>query len=405
MKQIKQEGKNMKLKRTIAAILAFLALASFAGCRKDKKDDPASTSAGAVAAETSENETETEAQAETETSTEAAGKTKESSTAKQTGVRKNEKKYPRYYIGIDSDVWNHWTEYKVRRVYAEHLKKVSISNGEYEFDRFGNVTYYLSYDGNNTDENSDSYKKEYDYNSDGTVKTERIYYYDAFSITVNYEYDSQKRVIREIRFIGENLQDSRVIDYTFNAAGLLISVKISDLNSKELLSSLEYKYDSAGNMIESTENGYEGKVSVLYEKITHKYDAQGNCIAEKYSVKDSAPFTREYKYDKNGFIIEENSSFESGGTVYYYTRDKYGNPLTAEMYEVDSSGKKTLFYKQSYTYEYGNDEITVNIVEVNYKPNGKIDSKEDSVYIFKYFENTPVRSLIDNCVLPNKRLY
>ena len=403
MKQIKQEGKNMKLKRTIAAILAFLALASFAGCRKDKKDDPASTSAGAVAAETSENETETEVQAETEmeTSTEAAGKTKESSTAKQTGVRKNEKKYPRYYIGIDSDVWNHWSEYKSRSVYTEHLKKASISNGEYEFDRFGNVTYYLSYDGNNTDENSDSYKKEYDYNSDGTVKTERIYYYDAFSITVNYEYDSQKRVIREIRFIGENLQDSRVIDYTFNAAGLLISVKTSDLNSKELLSSLEYKYDSAGNMIESTENGYEGKVSVLYEKITHKYDAQGNCIAEKYSVKDSAPFTREYKYDKNGFIIEENSSFESGGTVYYYTRDKYGNPLTAEMYEVDSSGKKTLVYKQSYTYEYGNDEITVNMVEVRYKPNGKNDSKEDSVYIFKYFENTPVRSLIDNCVFPH----
>ena len=391
----------MKLKRTIAAILAFLALASFAGCRKDKKDDPASTSAGAVAAETSENETETEAQTETETPTATAGKTKESSTAKQTGVRKNEKKYPRYYIGIDSDGWNHWSEYKSRSVYTEHLKKASISNGEYEFDRFGNVTYYLSYDGNNTDENSDSYKKEYDYNSDGTVKTERIYYYDAFSITVNYEYDSQKRVIREIRFIGENLQDSRVIDYTFNAAGLLISVKTSDLNSKELLSSLEYKYDSAGNMIESTENGYGGKVSVLYEKITHKYDAQGNCIAEKYSVKDSAPFTREYKYDKNGFIIEENSSFESGGTVYYYTRDKYGNPLTAEMYEVDSSGKKTLFYKQSYTYEYGNDEITVNIVEVNYKPNGKIDSKEDSVYIFKYFENTPVRSLIDNCVLPH----
>ncbi len=393
----------MKLKRTIAAILAFLALASFAGCRKDKKDDPASTSAGAVAAETSENETETEVQAETEmeTSTEAAGKTKESSTAKQTGVRKNEKKYPRYYIGIDSDVWNHWSEYKSRSVYTEHLKKASISNGEYEFDRFGNVTYYLSYDGNNTDENSDSYKKEYDYNSDGTVKTERIYYYDAFSITVNYEYDSQKRVIREIRFIGENLQDSRVIDYIFNAAGLLISAKTSDLNSKELLSSLEYKYDSAGNMIESTENGYEGKVSVLYEKITHKYDAQGNCIAEKYSVKDSAPFTREYKYDKNGFIIEENSSFESGGTVYYYTRDKYGNPLTAEMYEVDSSGKKTLVYKQSYTYEYGNDEITINMVEVRYKPNGKNDSKEDSVYIFKYFENTPVRSLIDNCVFPH----
>ena len=40
----------MNIKRTIAAILAFLALASFAGCKKDKKDDPASTSAGAVAA-------------------------------------------------------------------------------------------------------------------------------------------------------------------------------------------------------------------------------------------------------------------------------------------------------------------------------------------------------------------
>ena len=391
----------MKLKRTIAAILAFLALASFAGCRKDKKDDPASTSAGAVAAETSENETETEAQTETETPTATAGKTKESSTAKQTGVRKNEKKYPRYYIGIDSDGWNHWSEYKSRSVYTEHLKKASISNGEYEIDRFGNVTYYLSYDGNNTDENSDSYKKEYDYNGDGTVKTERIYFGGELSITVNYEYDSQKRVIREIRFTGENPQDSYVTDYTFNAAGLLISVKISDLNSKKLLSSLEYKYDSAGNMIESTENVYEGKVSVLYKKITHKYDAQGNCIAEKYSGKDPASFTIEYKYDKDGFIIEENSSSESGDTIYYYTRDKYGNPLTAEMYDVDSSGKKTLVYKQSYTYEYGNDEITVNIVAVNYKPNGKIDSKEDSVYIFKYFENTPVRSLIDNCVLPH----
>ncbi len=59
----------MKLKRTIAAILAFLALASFAGCRKDKKDDPASTSAGAVAAETPENETETETEAQAETAT------------------------------------------------------------------------------------------------------------------------------------------------------------------------------------------------------------------------------------------------------------------------------------------------------------------------------------------------
>lgn len=390
----------MKLKRTIAAILAFLALASFAGCRKDKKDDPASTSAGAVAAETSENETETEAQAETGTPTETAGKTKESSTAKQTGIRKNEKKYPRYYIGIDSLVWNHWTEYKVRRVYAEHLKKASVYNEEYEFDRFGNVTRCLSYFGKKADENSESYKSKYDYNSDGTVKTE-TYYCEDFSETVNYEYDSQKRVIREIRFTSENPQDSCVTDYTFNAAGFLISVKTSDLNSKELLSSLEYKYDSAGNMIESTENVYEGKVLVSYEKITHKYDAQGNCIAEKYSGKDSAPFTREYKYDKNGFVIEENDSSESGGSVSYYTRDKYGNPLTAEMYDVDSSGKKTLIDEQSYTYEYGNDEITVNMVEVRYKPNGKIDSKENRVCTFKYFENTPVRSLIDNCVLPH----
>lgn len=267
----------MKLKRTIAAILAFLALASLRGMQEGQKDDPASTSAGAVAAETSENETETEAQAETETSTETAGETKESITAKQTGVRKNEKISPILYRDRQRCLESLERVQKPQCLYRTP-EKASISNGEYEFDRFGNVTYYLSDDGNNTDENSDSYKKEYDYNSDGTVKTERIYYYDAFSITVNYEYDSQKRVIREIRFIGENLQDSRVIDYTFNAAGLLISVKTSDLNSKELLSSLEYKYDSAGNMIESTENGYEGKVSVLYAKITHKYDAQETAL-------------------------------------------------------------------------------------------------------------------------------
>ena len=35
----------MNIKRTIAAILAFLALASFAGCKGEKKDNSTSTSA------------------------------------------------------------------------------------------------------------------------------------------------------------------------------------------------------------------------------------------------------------------------------------------------------------------------------------------------------------------------
>ena len=102
----------MKLKRTIAAILAFLALASFAGCRKDKKDDPASTSAGAVAVEISENETEEE-----ETEEGSAGETKESEkAAASSSVKMNPRtKKPYYFLDINSDLlgnsdWNSWVE-------------------------------------------------------------------------------------------------------------------------------------------------------------------------------------------------------------------------------------------------------------------------------------------------------
>ena len=51
----------MKLKRLVAAILAFLALASFAGCKVEKKDDSASTSAEAAGAQASETESGSDA--------------------------------------------------------------------------------------------------------------------------------------------------------------------------------------------------------------------------------------------------------------------------------------------------------------------------------------------------------
>ncbi len=366
----------MKTKRILAAILAFLALASFAGCKGEKKDNSTSTSAETVGVETSETQSDT------------ANGTSESSSAKQVEAKKSEKKYSKYYLGIDDSVWNHWTIYKEHSVTvlpSEHNRS-SVLDTEYTLDSFGNVTHYLSYEDNNLNAPNASVKYEYVYNNDGTVKTEKLYAVEI--VTTSYEYDSRKRVVRETETYSDGTDYSNITTYNFNAAGLLTSEKTVNIASKAVMRSAEYRYDSDGNMIGRTS---VDNTSDKVEAFTYSYDAQGNCIIEKCFGNDAKPIhTIESKYDRNGFVIyKKETNHESNGVnEYYYKRDKYENPVSEECYSTES-GKKILAHKTEYTYDYGENEINIKISEIIYNSDGSVDLKTDSAFMCKYYKNTP----------------
>lgn len=366
----------MKTKRILAAALAFLALASFAGCKGEKKDNSTSTSAETVGVETSETQSET------------ANSSSESSSTKQVEAKKSEKKYSKYYLGIDDSVWNHWTIYKEHGVTvlpSEHNRS-SVLDTEYTLDSFGNVTHYLSYEDNNLDAPNASVKYEYVYNNDGTVKTEKLYAVEI--VTTSYEYDSQKRVVKETETYSDGTDYSNITTYNFNAAGLLTSEKTVNIASKAVIRSTEYRYDSDGNMIgrRSVDN-----TSDKVEAFTYGYDTQGNCIIEKCFGNDAKPiYTIESKYDRNGFVIYKKETNHESNSVdeYYYKRDKYENPVSEECYSTES-GKKILAHKTEYTYDYGENEININICEIIYNSDGSVDLKTDSAVMCKYYKNTP----------------
>ncbi len=235
----------MKLKRTIAAILAFLALASFAGCRKDKKNDPASTSAGAVAAETSENETE-------ETEEGAAGETKESEkAAASSSVKMNPRtKKPYYFLDINSDLlgnsdWNNWVEVSN----GSYKNGKYVIENEYFYDKSGNKTGEKRHNENGT---SKFYPREVKYNGDGTVKS--MPDDTSGQACIFYKYDSQKRVAeKELRF-----DDGAVYIH-------------------------KYSYDKLGRLTELEElRKDDSEKTRLYGKTVFTYDKKGNPVLAKF---------------------------------------------------------------------------------------------------------------------------
>ena len=307
----------MKIKRILAAALAFLSLASFAGCKGEKKDNSTSTSAETVSIKASETQSET------------ANSSSESSSAKQVEAKKSEKKYSKYYLGIDDSVWNHWTIYKEHSVTvlpSEHNRS-SVLDTEYTLDSFGNVTHYLSYEDNNLNAPNASVKYEYVYNNDGTVKTEKLYAVEI--VTTSYEYDSRKRVVRETETYSDGTDYSNITTYNFNAAGLLTSEKTVNIASKAVMRSAEYRYDSDGNMIGRTS---VDNTSDKVEAFTYSYDAQGNCIIEKCFGNDAKPIhTIESKYDRNGFVIYKRimSQTASMNIIISATNTKIPSPKSA----------------------------------------------------------------------------
>lgn len=115
-----------------------------------------------------------------------------------------------------------------------------------------------------------------------------------------------------------------VTDYIYDEEGRCTSEKT--LNSSGSISSFEYQYDEAGNLLKEIENMSDGRVFIT-EFIYGNY----GCIKEEHSsLHQDYKYTTEYEYDDGGRCIKEITTDSDGDvdTVDYHY-DSAGNLLKA----------------------------------------------------------------------------
>ena len=165
----------------------------------------------------------------------------------------------------------------------------------------------------------------------------------------------------------------------------------------------ENQYDSLGNIVQSTEYDYNGRICI----VNYEYDMQGNLLlmtkTEKYKHnRDFRLLSQKcYTYDTQGHLIQlvvtaDNYSEELDHYKYTYEYDAQGNlireigyfsdSISQHDYEYDSQGN--MIWKTNYDsdnniecrikYEY---DTQGNLVqESTYNPDGDITFKEIYTY-------------------------
>ncbi len=171
---------------------------------------------------------------------------------------------------------------------------------KYGYDELGNVI-SLTYPGGEI--------VRYDYYKNGYLKSVT----DWDNRITNYEYDGNGKLKSQTR------PDGTVEVYTYNDAGQLLSQ--TDKKGDTVIQSITYEYDSAGNIVKTTQSGSTGDMAELttatmeYDEANRLtkyngeeviYDADGNMI---YGPLDGVMVS--YEYDcRNRLIKAGNTTYE-----------------------------------------------------------------------------------------------
>lgn len=170
-------------------------------------------------------------------------------------------------------------------------------------------------------------------NMDGSLDTKEVYDGNGNMTALekyNNAYDNGKSVSK--------LYSTK--HFVYDEKGLLTKSYMDD-NEKN---ATEYKCDAAGNVLEQTDY-FMGKVSRIL-RFSYKYDGRGNITEEcqytpeipgdKKTDTGKEKEKKEYKYDKNDFMLEQvQSSYTHDGKEHYlkqervfkYTPDEHQNPV------------------------------------------------------------------------------
>lgn len=120
-------------------------------------------------------------------------------------------------------------------------------------------------------------------------------------------------------------------------------------------------------------------------------------IEKHFDLNRKATGNKEFKYDKNGFVIYQKETNLKSNKIaeIYYTLDKYENPTAVKVY-LTTGGKKDLKYEHRYSYDYGKSEIKVTGKIIAYDSDGTLIL--DGTRIYKYHETKPTEMYFANLV-------
>ena len=190
---------------------------------------------------------------------------------------------------------------------------------EYSYDGRGNIT---------SIKRNASTTKTFEYSKNGLlltkVNTTQIEYDGLFP---KYVKDENGNTIKELELEGRRLKslidynDNKKYCYFYNASGLREQKKVYNKTTNDLLSSVDYYYNSRNLLVSEVRKTYNsGTLSTTYDIM--------------------------YMYDSNGMLY----AFKYNGDVFYYLRDALGNI----NYIVNQDGE----LESSYTYEaYGSHTV------------------------------------------------
>ncbi|PAR93775.1 putative Ig domain-containing protein [Vibrio cholerae] len=211
------------------------------------------------------------------------------------------------------------------------------SQARFEYDAKGNLRTSKDMLGNITS---------YTYDSTGNKHTEIT----PTGITKRFEYDSNNRVVREIveRKLQVGMAEDLVTEYRYDSAGNIIET------TNALGYSRQSQFDAMGQLIVSTDalghktttdyDGYGREIAITYPdgSRTHKaYDAEGNLIRET----DAAGSVTTYVYDA---LNRQVAIIQADGSRVETEFDAAGRILA----EVDANGNRT-----TYVYDAANRRI------------------------------------------------
>ena len=211
-------------------------------------------------------------------------------------------------------------------------KEITFKAGTDTYTRKAEVTGFQYYDDNERlvkIEFCDGTLNNYEYHSNGKMKTHELYQSGKFFI--KYQFDENGNLVKTTN--AEGTKEELVVE-KYSPNGNPLIVKCGD-------KIISFEYDQNGNEIKKTTTHADGKVSVQ----TKEYDSHGRMILLKndeserliaYDSKGRKVFDGTNQGDANHFVYSDDGTF----TLVRYSNENYESEMIME--NVIKNGKKNM---------------------------------------------------------------
>ena len=209
---------------------------------------------------------------------------------------------------------------------------------EYNYDEKGNLIRENMYDSNG---NNLADSIEYEYDEDGNkIRTNMLVSGVLYNYIV-YEYNPEKKLIREIEYDLENASESdsfitnKTTEYAYDSEGRLVSRQGTDAMGQT--ETTIYEYDNKGLLSKEVK-----KSNVPTQTNTYTYDDRNRVTKIEYS---NGVF-EEYSYSgESNLPMKKVNKVPSVTTTYLYSYDEFENLIKETIEESESGSKEEITYE------------------------------------------------------------